>query len=143
MVERSWQRFCAAVDRPDLRVIYDRGGDPVSTDAQVRRELTMLFSTRTLEQWMDLFLAGDIWAVPVNTYAELLEDPHFLARNNVYEPEGTHRCRLTTTPVKIHGQEFRPGMAPGLGHDTDAVLVDHLGLDADQIKDLRSRGVIG
>jgi crotonobetainyl-CoA:carnitine CoA-transferase CaiB-like acyl-CoA transferase len=142
MVERSWQRFCAAVERPDLLRMYEHEGDPAATDAEVRRELTRLFSTKTLEQWMDLFLARDIWAVPVNTYAELLEDPHFLDRSNVYEPDGAPGYRLTTTPVKVSGQEFRPGLAPGLGDDTDAVLVDQLGLNVDQITDLRSRGVI-
>jgi crotonobetainyl-CoA:carnitine CoA-transferase CaiB-like acyl-CoA transferase len=142
LVERSWRRFCAAVDRPDLLEIYDRNEDPISVDGTVRRELTTLFSTRSLEQWMDLFLQHDIWAVPVNSFSEILEDPHFLARSNVYEPEGTRECRLTGTPVKVHGQEFRPRLAPGLGDETDEVLVDHLGLGADEIAVLRAKGVI-
>jgi len=113
-------------------------------DEQVHVELTALFATRTLAAWMALFLEHDVPGCPANTVRELASDPHFLARENIYEVElpGTGTLRLTSTPVKVAGQQFAPDLAPGLGQHTEEVLRSVLGLDAREIADLQATGAV-
>ncbi len=122
LVDRYWSGLCRLVNRPDLATIYDGDRDVSEADETVCAELTKLFATKTRAEWMDLFLANDISAIPVNTYAEVASDPHFVARDNVYAPDGAGGLSLTGTPIRIHGQEFRPALAPGLGDDNVEIL---------------------
>ncbi|MCF7549514.1 CaiB/BaiF CoA-transferase family protein [Pseudonocardia sp. WMMC193] len=118
---KFWQHFCTAVDRPDLLEIdlatVDEGGDERAL--HVWRELDALFRTRTRAEWTDLFLAHDIAGGPVNTVADLLEDPHFRARATTYEVDG---LRFAASPVRVVGEDFAPALAPGLGEHTEEVL---------------------
>jgi crotonobetainyl-CoA:carnitine CoA-transferase CaiB-like acyl-CoA transferase len=130
--DKFWQRFCAAVERPDLAERYARGDDVNDADEDVAAELEMLFATRDFAEWMDLFVRHDVPAGPANSRATLATDPHFLARDNVYDVElpGAGTLHLTTTPVKTPGQRFAPSLAPLAGADGDAVLSDWLGDEA-------------
>jgi crotonobetainyl-CoA:carnitine CoA-transferase CaiB-like acyl-CoA transferase len=124
--EKFWQRFCQAVDRPDLLEIdvdtLDEGHQQRSE--QMWTELAALFGQRTKAEWIELFLAHDVAGGPVNTPEQLLNDPHFRARENTYRctlregPEVT----LVATPVRVPGERFAPDPAPMLGEHTDEVL---------------------
>ncbi|HRD99722.1 MAG TPA: CoA transferase, partial [Ilumatobacteraceae bacterium] len=77
---RFWGKFCELVDRADLLAIADAGDDD-----RLFAELTELFASRTAAAWMEFFLVNDIAGSPVNTLRDLAVDPHFVARDNVYE----------------------------------------------------------
>jgi crotonobetainyl-CoA:carnitine CoA-transferase CaiB-like acyl-CoA transferase len=124
--DKFWQRFCAAIDRPDLLDIdvmtYDEGHQERSEE--LWRELAEVFAQRTKAEWIELFLAHDIAGGPVNTPAQLLDDPHFRARMNTYTstlregPEVT----LAASPIRVPGQQFAPEPAPVVGEHTNQVL---------------------
>lgn len=141
--DKFWHRFCEAVDRPDLPLLHSGGLDPVVADDRVFDELTQLFVTRATVEWMHLFLEHDVPGVPVNTPDELAIDPHFVARDNIYDvvDEAGNALRLTGTPIKVAGQTFAPDLAPTFAADTDSVLAAS-GFEASDIELLRSRGVI-
>jgi crotonobetainyl-CoA:carnitine CoA-transferase CaiB-like acyl-CoA transferase len=142
--DKFWWRFCDGLDRADLRRIYDDAEDPIAADHQAHAELVHVFETRTLDEWMDFFRQHDVPGTPVNTFEELARDPHFLARDNVYDVEypGVGTLHLTSTPIKADGQQFSPSLAPAQFEHTDEVLGDLLGLDADGIGELRAAGVV-
>jgi crotonobetainyl-CoA:carnitine CoA-transferase CaiB-like acyl-CoA transferase len=124
--EKFWQRFCRAVDRPDLMHIDVTTLDEGHAERCERlwRELADLFAQRTKAEWVRLFLEHDIAGGPVNTPAQLVADPHWLARDNTYEctlPEG-QTVTLVASPVRVAGERFAPAVAPSLGEDTDEVL---------------------
>jgi crotonobetainyl-CoA:carnitine CoA-transferase CaiB-like acyl-CoA transferase len=124
--DKFWRRFCEAVGRPDLLDVdvmtFDEGHQERSE--RLRDELVELFGQRTKSEWIDFFLSNDIAGGPVNTPGELLDDPHFTARENTYRttlregPEVT----LVATPVRVPDESFDPEPAPLLGEHTREVL---------------------
>jgi crotonobetainyl-CoA:carnitine CoA-transferase CaiB-like acyl-CoA transferase len=99
-----------------------------------------------MEACQALSQAG-IAAGPCFTDQEVVRDPHLHSRGMVVEierPDGvTQPVLLPGNPVKLAGiAESRRGIVPWLGQHTDEVLAGELGLDADALVDLRSRGVI-
>lgn len=125
---KFWDRFCKAVGRTDLVEAYAAGRDVNEVDEEVHAKLAQLFVTRDFADWMALFGEHDVPAGAANSRETLTTDPHFLARDNVYEVElpGAGGLRLTTSPVKVAGQKFAPDLAPTAGKNQKAVLADWL-----------------
>jgi crotonobetainyl-CoA:carnitine CoA-transferase CaiB-like acyl-CoA transferase len=145
--DAQWRRFCAIAGKADWaddeRFAVNRN--------RVENRMTLvplveaLFRTRTTASWQELLVRADVPHAPLWTYADLFAHPQAAARG----------LRLTVTdaqgrPLDLVGPPFHiPGappaaatMPPALGQDTDAVLGDLLGLDAERLRDLRDRGVI-
>jgi crotonobetainyl-CoA:carnitine CoA-transferase CaiB-like acyl-CoA transferase len=141
---KSWERFCRVVDRPELLEAYEMCDDVRAADEAVYRALCELFETRSVGEWMQLFLQEDIPAVPVNDHDSLAQDPHFLGRDNVYSVESQGvELRLTGTPMRLGSHRFSPQLAPEHGAHTKSVLTEVLGLPEDEVAHLRHRAVIG
>ena len=141
---KFWDRFCAFVDRPDLAARYASEADLGEVDQAVHEELVKIFRTRNFDEWMSAFLEHDIAGGPVNTLESLATDPHFLARDNVYEVDhpGIGKVKLTTTPVKTPGRRFAVAPAPKLWQHTAQVLGELLGVDAAQLQRLEATGAV-
>lgn len=141
---KFWDRFCTAVERPDLAGIYNEKRDINEIDEEVHAALNQLFGKRAFESWMALFAEHDVPAGPANDRKTLARDPHFLARDNVYDVEmpGVGTLHLTSTPVKTPEQDFAPSLAPAAGADTDALLNDLLDRDDAAIARLRAKGAL-
>lgn len=142
---KFWRAFCEAVERPDLLEVHERNADVTAADDAVFAALCALFATRTLRDWMALFVENDIPGLPVNDAESLAADPQFLARDNVYEarlPDG-RAVRLAGTPIKVAGAGFAPVPAPALGKDTDDVLTTVLRLSRTEIDELHRAGATG
>jgi crotonobetainyl-CoA:carnitine CoA-transferase CaiB-like acyl-CoA transferase len=141
---KFWNRFCEVVERPDLPLIYQQVADSGAADEAVLAALAELFASRDYADWMALFVEHDIPAGPANSADTLVQDPHFLARDNVYEVEqpGAGRLRLSSSPVKTTGQSFAPAAAPEQWQDSAALLRECLGLDDETLARLRSSEAI-
>jgi crotonobetainyl-CoA:carnitine CoA-transferase CaiB-like acyl-CoA transferase len=140
-VEKFWRNFCQAVDRPDLLGIDLSTADAGAAERAERvwRELRDIFATRTRAQWIDLFLEHDIAGGPVNSFTDVVSDPHFRARRNTYITGDavTGPVEMLVSPVRLEGEEFAPSMAPELGADTYDVLRRVAGYDHDTAAALR------
>ncbi len=101
---------------------------------------------RTLAENLKFFEETEVTAGPVYDAGQLRQDPHVIGRQALVEmpepdaPGGVlpmHNIipRLSETPGAIRRA------APTLGQDTDALLAG-LGLEADQIAELRAAGVV-
>jgi len=141
---RFWNRFCEVVERPDLPLIYQQVQDSGAADEAVHAALAELFATRDYAQWMALFVEHDIPAGPANSADTLVQDPHFLARDNFYEVDqpGAGHLRLSSSPVKTQGQAFSPAAAPEQWQDSEALLRERLGLDDAALARLRASEAI-
>jgi len=141
---KFWKRFCDAMGRSDLKALYESDRDPNAIDRDAYAVLSKIFSERTRDEWMRFFVEHDVPGGVANTTEELAVDPHFLARDNIYEVNapGVGTLRLTSTPVKTPGQRFAPDLAPEQWQDTDDVLAGLLGLGDAEISRLRASKAI-
>jgi crotonobetainyl-CoA:carnitine CoA-transferase CaiB-like acyl-CoA transferase len=143
---KFWKNFCAAVGREDLFAAKpgSLAGDHARGDEALRAELAAIFRTRTRAEWVRFFIAHDVPGAPVYTADELPADPHFAARDLLFEqdhPVAGH-LRLFGTPVKVAGERFAAAPAPAPGEHTAEVLAGMLGLEPDEIERLRADGVV-
>lgn len=145
--ERLWERTCRTVGREDLLddARFATGGDRLAHRAELAAELESALAARDTEEWVEALLAAGVPCGPIRDYAEVVEDPHTLAREMVVEMrhpvEGL--VRGLGIPVKLSGTPGRVRRAaPLLGQDTDEVLARH-GYDDAEIARLRETNTVG
>lgn len=139
----AWRSFCAAVgwdDDPSLRHVVVRLAARDKLDARVA-EWTRRHSK---EAAAELLQAHGVSAMPVMGPHDHHADPHMLERGAIvtlHHPDvGDERhignpLRFSRLPQR------RAEAAPLMGADTEAVLTEVLGLDADEVATLVADGV--
>jgi crotonobetainyl-CoA:carnitine CoA-transferase CaiB-like acyl-CoA transferase len=143
--DRYWVPFCELIGRAEL------ARDPRFADIVVRREnaeacvaiLDAEFATRTFAEWKELLKGIDAPWAPVQSVAEVLDDPQIEANGYVGEvvAEGLPRYRLPTGPVQFNGKGPELRRAPEHGEHTETILLD-LGIEWDEISSLKEAKVI-
>ncbi len=109
---KFWQRFCAAVDRPELAGGGVSDGSPVDFahgDEQLRHQLQAIFETRSMGEWLDLAIDDDLPIGPANQgVGSLLDDAHLRARNIIVDGEHPAVGPFTYvgSPVIVDGEPF-------------------------------------
>jgi crotonobetainyl-CoA:carnitine CoA-transferase CaiB-like acyl-CoA transferase len=144
-----WQTVLEALGNP-----CELADDPRFADHRSRcthtRDCTAIldpiFASQSRDYWLDRFVAkGDLPVCAINTTEEAANDPQALVNGYVTELDhpsyGKIRLpgfpvTLSETPARIHRQ------APEFGEHTEEVLIKMLGLDWDQVMQLRDRNVI-
>jgi len=95
---------------------------------------------------VDLLTEHGVPACPIYTVRDVIEDPHIAGtRGMVVEAEqpSIGGVRLLGCPVKMSETCPGPkGPAPALGENTDDVLLEFLGLSSEDLKELRTNGVL-
>ncbi len=143
--DRLFRRFCEVADTmladdPRFRTNPDR----IRHRAELIPMLETLFRTRPASAWLAALHAAGVPCGPIYTVDEIVEDPQVRAREMLVEIDHPSAGRITIPglPVKCSGT---PGSIrrppPRLGEHTAEVLTD-LGVTADDVSRLRSRGVI-
>jgi len=141
-----WQRFCqimeleALLDDPRFKTNADR----VANKHLLQEIVENVTTTREGSYWLEKLGDAEIPCGPVNSYAEVFNDPHVLARQMLMEVEHplAGRVKMTGINVKLShtpGALQRP--APTLGQHTHQVL-HTLGYQDQAINQLKIAGVI-
>ena len=140
-----WKNFCEGVGRPELFEQHpgSKYADHAIGNADLRRELKQIFSTKTSEEWLAFGGEVNTPIAPVNTPQSIGDDPQFKARMDWISRERLGAEQLPV-PLKIVGDELPPPTkAPEVGEHTDEVLKDVLGYDDARIAELRASGAFG
>lgn len=141
----QWLRFCHAADRADLAADERFTTNPL----RVRNRSVLvplvetLMRSRTTTAWEALLRRAEIPHAPVWTYADLFAQPEMAERLRVTvrDPAG-QPIDLIASPFRISGTTTTPTAPPSLGQHTDKVLTQLLGLNEEQVRQLRQRGVV-
>jgi len=146
--QRTWERFCKDVvqkpewiEDPRFLTNSDRKAHIEALEPLIESE----FAREDTAFWMTRCDAAGVPAGPINTFAKMLADPHYIARGMVQEFQHPKAGRVQTlgfaskfsaTPQQIR----RP--SPLFGQHTEEVL-RAFGVDVEKAAALRDRGAIG
>ncbi len=125
-----FRRLAAALDRPDL------AEDPRFIDNHARSEnvldlkaaLETILIRKTTAAWLDILLAAGIPSAPINTIADVLDDPQIRHRQLVLpiDDPALPDFRVAGSPIKFSDYaeaRIRPA-APDLDADRARILTD-------------------
>jgi crotonobetainyl-CoA:carnitine CoA-transferase CaiB-like acyl-CoA transferase len=124
-----WLRLFDVLGRPDILA-----DERLNTAELRQRNRALLYRMiagitpqKTSREWLDLFAAADVPAAPMNTLADLLEDPQLAAveffRERVHPTEGRY---VDMRPVAKFSARPDPalGFPPHIGEHSDAVSAE-------------------
>ena len=137
-----------AMKRPDI--LEDPRFNTREASLANKRELVKIFDdvfkTRDRAEWDERLNKADVAHELVQHFSDMTSDEQALANNyvNIYEYEDGNKTPVCPPPVHFGtidymAYEFKPSKA--IGADNDAVLAE-IGYSAEQIADMRSRGVV-
>jgi formyl-CoA transferase len=141
-----WKRFCrvlgleALLDDPRFKTNADRVANKQFLQDLVERVTT----TREGRYWLERLQAAEIPCGPVNSYADVFQDPHVLAREMLAEVQHpvAGAVKMTGINVKLsHTPGAIRSPAPTLGQHTREVL-HMLGYTDGEVEQLKTAGAI-
>ena len=141
-----FKRLMGAIGREDLAAAPDLADNAgrVARVAEIDAAIGAWTQPRVVQAVLDTLAAARVPAGKVYTARDIMEDPHYRAREMIV-PQLTRDGDTVEVPGVVPKLSATPGAlrtsAPRLGDDTDAVLRE-LGLDAAQIAALRQRGIV-
>lgn len=142
--EHLWPGMCEAVERPDL-LAHPRFGQYLVTPeikAEMRREFSAIFATRTTAEWCERLAAAGQRFAPVRNHAEVAADPQALLNGYLVDVEHPDwgPMRMVGNPILMSETPARVGVvAPELGQHTEEVLLE-AGFSWEDIDALRADG---
>jgi len=142
--QEFWKNFCEGVGRMDLFEMYpgSKYADHARNNRELLAELTTIFKSRTSDEWMAFGGEWNTPLAPVNTAANLQDDPQFKDRMD-WIPASQLGADMLPNPVKIVGGELPvPTKAPTPGQHSDEILREVLGYDDARIAALRDKGAV-
>lgn len=144
--DRTFQRLCDALEHPEWATNPDYGDNArrVTHRAALAARCEEVMIRHPRDHWLALLERHGVPSGPINTYADVMADPHVLARELVVDTEHPTLGRIKTlgTPVKLSDTPLIPGRpAPLLGQHTDEVLAG-VGFSDAEIRSMRERGTV-
>lgn len=128
VTDEAFDRLCRALDRKDLskRIEYADNDKRIDNQSALKLELERTLTTKTTDEWLDIFSENDVPAGPINSIAELSSHPQTTARNMILpvEGRGSEDLRLSGNPMKsaaIADPPYRRA-APELDQDRDTII---------------------
>lgn len=143
--DRMWPDLLRAVGRIEL------AKDSRFATMAARREnaktlvelLDAIFTSKPLAKWAPVFDRENVWWAPVQSTADLVEDPQARAAGLfVKVPTGDGEAEMVATPVDFGTTRWSvQAAAPELGQNSEEILLE-LGMDWERIAKLKERAVI-
>jgi crotonobetainyl-CoA:carnitine CoA-transferase CaiB-like acyl-CoA transferase len=143
--DKQWKSFTDAIGQPETMK------DPrYATQASRARHISEIYAwlagvirTRTTKEWMALMDKADIPVAPVNSIADLVDDPHLAATGFFSMEEHPSEGRMRTMRTPTGWSASPPGAqrpAPRLGEHSAEVLRE-LGYSDAEIAEMADKGV--
>jgi crotonobetainyl-CoA:carnitine CoA-transferase CaiB-like acyl-CoA transferase len=140
-------KFCEAAGCAGLArdPHYATNAKRVENRDAVTRELAAVFVRRTTREWVALLEAAGVPNGPINTVAQVFEEPQVRARGLriglPHKSAGT--VSLVASPMRFSATPIDYRLPPPvLGEHTDDILREALGLSDAQIAALRAAGAV-
>lgn len=144
--EGLWQRFCEAVDLPQLAddPRFKTNPERVENRHILEPILEEHFAREDAAVWLEKLTAVRVPCGPVNSLPDILNDEHFLARGGVIEMEHPAAGVLKMLGNPIHFSETPPQYdrhPPLLGEHT-AEILGELGYSMEEVESMKEKGIL-
>jgi formyl-CoA transferase len=145
--EGIWRRFCEAIDRlewaDDPR--FAKNANRVENRETLVAAIAEIFQRRETEAWLERLNEAEVPCAPVQTVDQVFKAPQVLHREMLVEVEhptaGT--VSMAGLPVKFSLTPASVRLAPPLlGQHTKEVLAAWLGMNGEEIAELKNKAVI-
>ena len=132
--ERLWVKLCNILGKSELLADarFDTNSNRTAHVKELSAILNDVFKQKTIHEWMEVLETAELPCAPINTVADIVNDPQIKARKMIVElehPVAGH-LKMAGVPVKMSatpGAVERP--APMLGQHTAELLKEILGWD--------------
>jgi CoA:oxalate CoA-transferase len=142
-----WRKFCEHVNHPELidNERFHTNALRTENHESLFPILAEIMCRRTTDAWVEALEEVGVPCGPVNTIDKVANDPQVLARDMIAEVEHevTGTVQIPGIPIKLSetpGQIDAP--APNLGEHTSEVLTGLLGLEAEEVNQLKQDEVL-
>lgn len=142
---RMWERLVAVMGASDL-ARHVSVSDRVEHREEIEARVAEFVAGLTAAEVATVLDEAGIASGPINSAEQVCTDSHIRARGSIVEvDDGRGGTRLVQAPAgRFSGFEGTVGgPPPRVGEHTTEVLRDLLGLDDDELTDLRRAGVVG
>jgi len=140
----EWVDLCEHLERPDLATDprFSTSASRMENRKELMAILDEVFDGRTLAEWKKALLtAKGVWA-PVQSPAEVYDDPQTLANGFLrYVDYPGGGLKVPVPPILFDEEAGDPPPAPDFGAHTDEVL-SALGITGDEVARLRAAGTV-
>jgi crotonobetainyl-CoA:carnitine CoA-transferase CaiB-like acyl-CoA transferase len=141
-----WKKFCDVTDRPDLAADtrFQTNPDRVENRGELIPILDALFKTRNTEEWVELLEGAGIPNAPVNTIADLIDDPQVAYREMMVDVPhpSIAGLRAPACPMKLaEGPSSVRRPPPENGEHTQDILFE-LGYSKADVASLEAAGAV-
>lgn len=136
--DRLWIKLCNLLDKNEL-IVDERFCDNAKRTVNYRELhaiLNDILKNKTIDEWMIVLEEAGIPCAPINDVARIIDDQQIKAREMIVEVEHpvAGNLKMPGVPVKL---SLTPGSvrtaAPLLAHDTEEILGELFGWDAQTI----------
>jgi succinyl-CoA:(S)-malate CoA-transferase subunit A len=143
--DRMFERLTVVMERPDLLERFQHAADRIDHRAEVEQAVTDFTTSLNRAELLRRCEAGDVPCGPVNTIADIFDDPQVAARGNLQTLHDAEAGDVVV-PGVVPTLSRTPGsirsLGPAKAAGAERVLTQILDLDPEQIADLREAGII-
>ena len=145
--DSQFARFCAVVERPELAddERFKTNADRVCHRTELIPVIQEALKERSSAEWITAFEEAGVPCGPINTIAEVFDNPQVQSRGMRVEVPHTAagQIPLVGSPMKFSGAPLNDQQPPPrLGEHNDEVLTGMLGITDDELARLKGLGVI-
>ncbi len=143
--DKMFERLTQAMSRPDLWADYGDQATRLAARDTVIEQVTAWTSSMDRKAVLHLCVDHEVPAGAINSIADIFEDPHFKAREDMIAVDvpgigdvmvpGVFP-KLSATPGKVST------LGPELGNANQAIYGDELGVSVAELEKLKAEGVI-
>jgi crotonobetainyl-CoA:carnitine CoA-transferase CaiB-like acyl-CoA transferase len=144
--DRQYTEYCRIIGATHLAdAPYNTNRGRVENRAALIPQLAPRMKEKTTAEWIMAFEAASVPCGPINTIDQVFDNPQVKARGmqvTLQREDGLTAPGVANPIVFSASANSYSKPSPVLGNATDEILSDRLGLNAENIAQLKSRGVV-